>query len=84
MKVALIGLSNSGKTTVFNALTGLTFDTTVYPTISGEPNIGVVKVPHSEIDILSEIYRPKKTTYATIEYLDYIGLTRGDLKQNRK
>ena len=84
MKVALIGLSNSGKTTVFNALTGLTFDTTVYPTISGEPNIGVVKVPHSEIDMLSEIYRPKKTTYATIEYLDYIGLTRGDLKQNRK
>ena len=84
MKVALIGLSNSGKTTVFNALTGLTVDTTVYPTISGEPNIGVVKVPHSEIDMLSEIYRPKKTTYATIEYLDYIGLTRGDLKQNRK
>ena len=84
MKVALIGLSNSGKTTVFNALTGLTVDTTVSPTISGEPNIGVVKVPHSEIDMLSEIYRPKKTTYATIEYLDYIGLTRGDLKQNRK
>jgi len=84
MKVALIGLSNSGKTTVFNALTGLNVDTTVYPTISGEPNIGVVKVPHSEIDMLSEIYRPKKTTYATIEYLDYIGLTRGDLKQNRK
>ena len=84
MKVALIGLSNSGKTTVFNALTGLNIDTTIYPTISGEPNIGVVKVPHSEIDTLSEIYRPKKTTYATIEYLDYIGLTRGDLKQNRK
>lgn len=84
MKVALIGLSNAGKTTIFNALTGLTVDPTVYPTISGDPNIGVVKVPHSEIDTLSEIYRPKKTTYATIEYLDYIGLTRGDLKQNRK
>ncbi len=84
MKVAIIGLSNSGKTTVFNALTGLDIDTTVYPTISGDPNIGVVRVPHSEIDTLSEIYRPKKKTYATIEYLDYIGLTRGDVKQNRK
>jgi GTP-binding protein YchF len=84
MKIAIIGLSNSGKTTVFNALTGLNIETTIYPTISGEPNIGVVKVPDSEVDRLSEIYRPKKKTYATIEYIDYIGLTKGDLKQNRK
>jgi len=84
MKIAIIGLSNSGKTTVFNALTGLNIETTIYPTISGDPNIGVVKVPDSEIDILSGIYRPKKTTYAAIEYVDYIGLTKGDTKQNRK
>jgi GTP-binding protein YchF len=84
MKIALIGLYNSGKTTLFNALTGLNIETTIYPTISGEPNIGVVKVPDPEIDRLSEIYRPKKITYATIEYVDYIGLTKGDLKQNRK
>jgi hypothetical protein len=84
MKIAIIGLSNSGKTTVFNALTGLNVETTIYPTISGEPNIGVVKVPDPEVDRLSEIYRPKKTTYAAIEYIDYIGLTKGDLKQNRK
>ncbi|OGW41543.1 MAG: redox-regulated ATPase YchF [Nitrospirae bacterium RBG_13_39_12] len=84
MKIALIGLSNSGKTTLFNALTGLNIEPTIYPTISGEPNIGVVKVPDPEIDRLSEIYRPKKITYATIEYVDYIGLTKGDLKQNRK
>ena len=84
MKIAIIGLSNSGKTTVFNALTGLNIEATIYPTISGEPNIGVVKVPDPEIDRLSEIYRPKKTTYATIEYIDYVGLTKGDLKQNRK
>src|SRR4030043_273539 len=84
MKIAMIGVSNSGKTTLFNALTGLNIETTTYPTISGEPNIGVVKVPDPEIDILSEIYRPKKTTYAAIEYIDYIGLTKGDVKQNRK
>jgi len=84
MKIAVIGLSNSGKTTVFNALTGLNIEPTIYPTISGEPSIGVVKVPDSEVDRLSEIYKPKKTTYAAIEYIDYIGLTKGDLKQNRK
>ena len=84
MKIAIIGLSNSGNTTVFNALTGLNIETAIYPTISGDPNIGVVKVPDSDIDILSGIYRPKKTTYAAIEYVDYIGLTKGDTKQNRK
>lgn len=84
MKLAIIGLSNSGKTTVFNALTGQNLETTVYPTVSGEPNFGVVKVPDNRIDRLSEIYKPRKITYATVEYIDYIGLTKGDVAQNRK
>ncbi|MEW6419526.1 MAG: redox-regulated ATPase YchF [Nitrospirota bacterium] len=84
MKVAIIGLSNSGKTTVFNALTGQNLETPVYPVTTGEPHIGIVKVPDSRLDKLSEIFKPKKTTYATIEYIDYIGLTKGDMQQNRK
>jgi len=44
----------------------------------------VVKVPDARVDSLSEIYKPKKTTYATVEYVDYIGLTKGDMEQNRK
>ncbi len=84
MKLAIIGLSNSGKTSLFNALTGQNIETTTYPTISGEPNFGVVKVPDSRVKRLVEIYRPKKTTYATVEYIDYIGLTKGDVDQNRK
>lgn len=84
MKIAIIGLSNSGKTTIFNALTRQNLETTIYPTTSGEPNRGVVKVPDSRIDKISAIFKPKKTTYATIEYVDYIGLTKGDLQQNRK
>jgi ribosome-binding ATPase len=84
MKIAIIGLSNSGKTTVFNALTGMNIEATVYATVSGEPNLGVVKVPDARIDRLSEIFRPKKTTNAVVEYIDYIGLTKGDVKQNRK
>lgn len=84
MKLAIIGLSNSGKTTVFNALTGQNLETTIYPTVSGEPNFGVVKVPDNRVERLAGIYKPKKVTYATVEYIDYIGLTKGDVAQNRK
>jgi len=84
VRVALIGLSNSGKTVVFNALTGKNLETTIYPTTSGEPNREVVKVPDARLDKLSAIFKPKKTTYAIVEYVDYIGLTKGDVNQNRK
>lgn len=84
MKVAIIGLANAGKTTVFNALTGQHVETTIYPTTSGDPHVGTVKVPDSRLDSLSAVFKPKKTTHATIEYIDSIGLTKGDIKQNRK
>lgn len=84
MKVAIIGLSNSGKTTIFNALTRRNLETPVYPTTLEKPNIGVVKVPDTRLDKLSEIFKPKKSSHAVIEYIDYIGLTKGDMDQNRK
>jgi GTP-binding protein YchF len=84
MKTAIIGLANSGKTTVFNALTGLNLEVTSYPTIPSEPFVGVVKVPDARITKLTEMFKPKKTTHATVEYIDYIGLTKGDMVQNRK
>jgi ribosome-binding ATPase len=84
LKIAITGLANSGKTTIFNALTGMNLETTVYATVTSEPHLGVVKVPDSRVNRLSEVYKPKKTTYATVEYVDYIGLTKGDMEQNRK
>ncbi len=84
MKIAITGLANSGKTTIFNALTGLSLETTIYPTVLAEPHIGVVKVPDIRVERLSEIYKPKKTVHATVEYVDYLGLTKGDAEQNRK
>ncbi len=84
MKTAIIGLANSGKTTIFNALTGLNLEVTSFPTLAGEPHTGVVKVPDGRLDRLTEIFRPKKTTRATVEYVDYLGLTKGDMEQNRK
>lgn len=91
MKLIITGFSNSGKTTVFNALTGLALETTTYPTsISAdvEPHIGVVKLPDARIDKLSSIYKPKKTTYTTVEYIDFLGITSasagGSVSQNTK
>jgi ribosome-binding ATPase len=84
LKIAIIGLANSGKTTIFNALTGMNLETAPYPTPASEPHLGVVKVPDPRVERLSEIYSPKKKTYATVEYIDYVGLTKGDMEQNRK
>ncbi len=91
MKLIITGFSNSGKTTVFNALTGQNLETPSYPTsISAdvEPHPGIVKVPDTRIDKLSSIYEPKKTTFATVEYIDYLGITSaaagGDVSQNTK
>lgn len=84
MKVAITGLSNSGKTTLFKALTGQNLETTVYPNVAGDPHFGVIKVPDARLDRLSEIFKPKKTTYAIIEYIDYIGITKDNSDQNRK
>ncbi|MDA8089387.1 MAG: redox-regulated ATPase YchF [Nitrospiraceae bacterium] len=84
MKIAIIGFSNSGKTTIFNALTGLGLPTSSYPSTSGEARQGVVNVPDERIDKLSLIFKPAKTTFAAVDYVDYIGFTKGDTKQNAK
>ncbi|KKK84350.1 hypothetical protein LCGC14_2784240, partial [marine sediment metagenome] len=84
MKIAITGLVNSGKTTVFNALTGIGVETTAYATTSGEPHMGVVKVPDERVEKLAEIYKPKKKTPSSVQYIDYLGITKGDQKQNRK
>ena len=68
MKLGIIGAAQSGKSTIFSALTGA----------RGESNnkggkkdnrIASVKVMDERIDFLSSMYNPKKTTYASVEYL---------------
>ncbi|MBW1646004.1 MAG: redox-regulated ATPase YchF [Deltaproteobacteria bacterium] len=81
MKIGIIGLPNSGKTTVFNALTGLEADAGPVPTAAGEPHVGMVQVPDRRIDHLAAAYQPKKTTYADIELLDLAGLLPGSGSQ---
>ncbi|MBF0319625.1 MAG: redox-regulated ATPase YchF [Nitrospirae bacterium] len=84
MKIAITGLSNSGKTTVFNALTGLNVETTIYASSLEEPHVGSVRVNDKRVETLSGIFKPKKTTYSTILYTDFQGLTKGDNAHNKK
>lgn len=80
MKIGLIGLPNSGKTTIFNALTKSRAEVTSYANSKSEPNLAVIDVIDERVTRLAEIYQPKKTTYANIEIIDFVGLSEGSAK----
>lgn len=77
MQLGIIGLPNSGKTTVFNALTGSHYETGAVSSGKLTVNTAVVDVPDPRVDSLSQLFNPKKTTYATITYQDVGGLDKG-------
>lgn len=70
MQLGIIGLARSGKTTIFNAVTRGSAQVGAYSS-SAQPNVGMVNVPDERVDRLAAIYHPKKTTYATIQYVDF-------------
>ncbi|MGH7503428.1 MAG: DUF933 domain-containing protein [Longimicrobiales bacterium] len=69
MRIGLVGFAGSGKTTVFNAMTGLD----VPVGFGGEVRLGTVKVPDERIDRLSAVFKPRKTIYAEITFTDLPG-----------
>ena len=73
MRLGIIGLPQSGKTTIFNALTGGNMPTGM---VTGkiEVHTAVVDVPDQRVDILSGMFNPKKTIYAKVTYADIAGL----------
>jgi GTP-binding protein YchF len=79
LKLGIIGLPASGKTTVFRALTG---SGAVQERKAGtqEPGLGVVKVKDPRVDFLAEHFNPKKITPVNVEYMDIAGLTGGGAK----
>jgi GTP-binding protein YchF len=77
MKMAIIGLGNSGKTTVFNALTRGTAETNAYSSGQLEPNLATVKVPDPRLGVLAEMFKPRKLTPADVQYVDIGGLSTG-------
>jgi len=77
VEIGIIGFQKSGKTTVFNALTGQEAQVSAFSTSKIEPNLAVVAVPDERLWRLSELYKPKKTTPAAVHYVDLAGIARG-------
>jgi GTP-binding protein YchF len=75
MKAGILGLSLVGKSTLFQLLTGTA---AAAPGARVEPRVGVARVPDPRVDRLAAIYRPKKRTWATVEYVDVPGVARGE------
>ena len=75
MRIGIIGLPNSGKTTLFNVLTGGSVPTAAYAGGTFQVQTAMVNVPDDRVNVLSDMYDPKKTTFARIEYADIAGLS---------
>lgn len=70
MQVTIVGLPGSGKTTVFNALTGGHAETGTYSGGRAAPNLSVVRVPDERLERLAGLFSPRKTTHADVTYVD--------------
>jgi GTP-binding protein YchF len=81
MNIGLIGLPNSGKTTIFNALTKSQAQVKAYANSKAAPNMAMLEVPDERVTTLSDMYKPRKTTNAVIELIDFAGLTQGSARE---
>ncbi|MGD0901956.1 MAG: redox-regulated ATPase YchF [Terracidiphilus sp.] len=78
MKTGIIGLPQVGKTSLFKILTKAKLDEHSH---SREAHIGVARVPDERLDKLSALYSPKKTTYASVEFVDVAAIGQEALKE---
>ena len=77
LKLAIVGLPNVGKSTLFNALTAARAEAANYPFCTVEPNIGMVEVPDERLHTLADIVQPKKVVPAVVQFVDIAGLVKG-------
>ena len=80
MKTGIVGLPQVGKTTIFQVLTRASHELIAERSRRAQPNVGIVRVPDARVDFLSSVFEPDKTTYATIEFVDVVGLAQGQGK----
>ena len=78
MKIGLVGLPKSGKTSLFNLLTGSSVATSSFGASRGEMHTGIARVPDARVDRLSALFKPKKTTFASFEVVDLAGIAKGE------
>lgn len=82
LNLGIVGLQRSGKTTLFNAITGSSAQTSAYSS-DDQPNVAVVKVPDARLDVLTTMFKPRKTTPADVQFTDVPGMS-GGAKENNK
>ncbi|OGZ07285.1 MAG: redox-regulated ATPase YchF [Candidatus Lloydbacteria bacterium RIFCSPHIGHO2_02_FULL_50_13] len=77
LSIAIVGLPNVGKSTLFNALTQKGAETANYPFCTIDPSVGIVTVPDLRLGKLSAFSKSKKTIPAIVEFVDIAGLVKG-------
>jgi len=84
LTVGIIGLPQSGKTTLFNALTRAGAPVSGYPTSTVQANLAIVNVPDQRVERLSEMFIPQKKTFATVEFVDVAGMANAAADEKRE
>src|SRR5689334_25282513 len=74
LTIGIIGLPQSGKTSLFNALTKAGAPVSGYATSTVQANVAVVQVPDTRLPALAEIFHPRKVTPTTVEFVDVAGM----------
>lgn len=77
LEIGIVGLPNVGKSTLFNALTNAGAHVANYPFTTIEPNVGVVPLADSRLELVSSLVQPERTVPSTVRFVDIAGLVAG-------